>query len=107
VGVIPVGNGSRSGSGKTRGEYIKLTDKEKAIVGEYAAKHGIAVAVGQGRKRDAPLVQIEVQPSKRRGRPLLLGKKWEDEVVVSETSTRQRLCGQYGSCNGHSYQCCY
>ena len=34
----------------------------------------------QGRKRDAPPVQIEVLPSKRRGRPLLLGEKWEDEV---------------------------
>ena len=32
-------------AGKTRGEYIKLTDKEKAIVGEYAAKHGIAAAM--------------------------------------------------------------
>ena len=34
----------------------------------------------QGRKRDAPPVQIEVLPSKRRGRPLLLGEKGEDEV---------------------------
>ena len=33
----------------------------------------------QGRKRDTPLVQIEVLPSKRRGRPLL-GEKWEGEV---------------------------
>jgi len=36
----------------------------------------------QDRKRDAPLVQIEVLPSKRRGRPLLIGEKWEDEVKL-------------------------
>ena len=34
----------------------------------------------QGRKRDALPVQIEVLLSKHRGRPLLLGGKWEDKV---------------------------
>ena len=46
VGAIPVGNDSSgSGSGKTRGKCIKPTDKEKAIVEEYAAKHGIAAVL--------------------------------------------------------------
>jgi len=36
---------SRDGVGKkTRGEYIKL-DEERATVGEYAAKHGIAAVI--------------------------------------------------------------
>jgi len=35
----------------------------------------------QGRKCDVPPVQIEVLPSKRRGRPLL-GENWEDEVKL-------------------------
>jgi len=100
VGAIPVGNGS-----KTRGEYIKVIDEERAIVGEHAAKHGTvrffkqdqkfsnlkeATVCGwknlylrelciqsQDRKCDAPSVQIEVLPS---GRPLLIGQKWEDKV---------------------------
>jgi len=34
---------SRDGVGtKTCGEYIKLDDEERATVGEYTAKHGIA-----------------------------------------------------------------
>jgi len=40
VGAIHVGNGS-----KTRGECIKVTDKERAIVGEHAAKHGTAATI--------------------------------------------------------------
>lgn len=34
----------------------------------------------QDRKRTSAPVQIEELPSKRRGRPLLFGDKWEDEV---------------------------
>ena len=109
VGAI-VGNDSTSGR-NTRGEYIKVTDEERAIIGEHAAKHGTAAAMcffkqdkrfpilkeatvrgwknlylrelriqSQGRKCHAPPVQIEVLPSKHRGRPFLLGEKWEDEV---------------------------
>ena len=34
----------------------------------------------QDRKNDAPPIQIKMLPSKRRGRPLVLGEKWEDGV---------------------------
>jgi len=34
----------------------------------------------QNRKRTDSPVQIKELPSKRQGRPLLLGEKWEDEV---------------------------
>ena len=30
---------------KTRGKYIKLTAKDRATIGEYAAKNGIAAAI--------------------------------------------------------------
>lgn len=98
-----------NGGSKKRGVYNKVTDEERAIVGEHAAKHGIAAAMryfkqrfpnlkeatvrgwknqylkefcirSRDRKRGASPVQIEVLPSKRRGRPLLLGEMWEDEV---------------------------
>ena len=32
---------------KTRGEYIKLTAKDQATIGEYTAKNGIAAAIYQ------------------------------------------------------------
>ena len=93
---------------KTRGEYIKLTAKDRATIGEYAAKNGIAAAIRhfsrnkqfpnlkeasmrgwknayckevliQSSRKRGP-VEIEELPQKRRGRPLLLGEEMEAEV---------------------------
>ena len=39
-----------NGQQKTRGEYIKLSDEERATIGEYAAKHGPAAAIRHFKK---------------------------------------------------------
>ena len=93
---------------KTRGEHIKLIAKDRATIGEYAAKNGIAAAIShfsrnkqfpnlkeasmhgwknaycnevliQSSRKRGP-VEIEELPQKRRGRPLLLGEEMEAEV---------------------------
>ena len=46
----------------------------------------------QGRKRDAPPVQIKVLPSKHKGRSFLLGEKWEDEVKSFMKLQRDKGC---------------
>jgi len=124
VGVIPVGNDSGSGSSKTQGEYAMLKDKEKTIIGEYAAKHDNAAAMqhfkqkkyfpdlkeatvhgwknfylresliqSQGRKCDAPLVEIEVLPSKRYSSLFYLetrssAKSWDESSPVTVITDR-------------------
>ena len=37
---------------KTWGEYIKLTAKDQATIGEYAAKNGIVAAICHFRQRE-------------------------------------------------------
>ena len=106
MAAIPAGKDEGS---KPRGEYIIVSDKERAIIGEHAAKHGIAAAICFfkndkhfltlkeptvcGRKnlhlqelyiqsqdrKHGAPVQIEELPLKHQRRPLLLGDKWEDE----------------------------
>ena len=92
---------------KSRGEYIKITARDRATVGEYA-KNGNAAAIRhfkrnelfpnlkeatvrgwknayckelliQSSRKRGP-VEIEELPQKCRGRPLLLGEELEDEV---------------------------
>ena len=36
---------SQSNGPKSRGEYLKINAKERATIGEYAAKNGIAAAI--------------------------------------------------------------
>ena len=40
-----ISSATHSQAGKKHGEYMKLDDEERATVGEYAAKHGIAAAI--------------------------------------------------------------
>ena len=87
-----------------RGEYLKLTPKEKATIGKYASEHGVASAVKKFKKknlkecsvrdwRDAYLrefndklekakpgeeVSFKELCSKKRERPVLLGVKMDE-----------------------------
>ena len=104
-----------NGQQKTCGEYIKLSDEERATIGEYAAKHGPAAAIrhlgsfpnlkeasvrgwrdayrrevfnqSNDRKRDRP-VEVTELPQKRRGRPLLIGEELEEEVKLFIKASR-------------------
>ena len=40
-----ISSATHSQVGKKHGEYMKLDDEERATVGEYAAKHGIAAVI--------------------------------------------------------------
>jgi len=116
---ISSGSGA-SGNGKQncRGEYIKLSDTERATIGEYAAKHGPAATICHFKKegsfpnlkessvrgwRDAYRqevfnqstdrkrdrpVEVTELPQKRRGRPLLLGEELEEEVKLFVKASR-------------------
>ena len=89
--------------GKKRGEYLKITLKEKVIIGKYASEHGVASAVKKVKTKnlkessvrdwqDAYLrefdelkkakpgeeVSVKELSSKKRGRPVLLGAKMDE-----------------------------
>ena len=102
----------------SRGEYIKITAKDRAVIGEYAAKNGIAAAIrhfkrngqfpslketsvrgwknayckellSQSSRKRGPVEIVEL-PQKRRGRPLLLGDELEQEVKIFIKAARER-----------------
>ena len=101
---------SQSNGLKSRGEHLKINAKERATIGEYAAKNGIAAAIhhfkqngefqnlkessicgwknayckellSQSSRKRGP-VEIYELPQKHCGKPLLLGEELEDEVKV-------------------------
>ena len=43
--VVAIASTHNDNSPKTRGEYIKITAKDRATIREYAAKNGIAAAI--------------------------------------------------------------
>ena len=92
---------------RKRGPYIKISPKDRAAIGQYAAQNGIAAAMHHFHQngnfpdlketsvrgwKDGYLKELQVQerkcepisiselPEKRRGRPLMLGKQLEKEV---------------------------
>ena len=101
-----------------RGAYLKISAKDKAVIGEYASKNGVAAAIRhfkkterflslketsvcgwrdaycrelatQSRKRSGSPISVVELPVKRRGRPLLLGEEMEREVQSFIKSSRE------------------
>ena len=102
---------SSPAAGNKRGAYLKISAKNKAMIGEYASKNGVAAAIHhfkqtgqflslketsvrgwrdayykelaiQSRKRPGSPISVVELPVKRRGRPLLLSEEMEREVKV-------------------------
>ena len=105
-------------AGNNRGVYLKISAKDRAMIGEYASKNGVAAAIHhfkqtgqflslketsvrgwrdayckelaiQSRKRPGSSISIVELPLKRRGRPLLLGEEMEREVQSFIKSNRE------------------
>ena len=101
-----------------RGAYLKISAKDRAVIGEYASKNGVAAAIRhfkktgrflslketsvhgwrdayckelatQSRKRSGSPISVVELPVKRRGRPLLLGEEMEREVQSFIKSSRE------------------
>ena len=89
---------TRQGDGKRRGTYQKFSDEERATIGKFASEHGVASAsrkysVAESSVRDwrnlyrreltikakevkvGEEICIDALPSKKRGKPPLLGYK--------------------------------
>ena len=101
---------------KKRGQYLKVSSKEKAVFGKYASKNGAASAVRkfkdknlkessvrdwrdayikelQDKRKTAKLgeeVIIDVLPSKKRGTPVLLGEKLDKYLQQLIITMRMR-----------------
>jgi len=102
---------------KNQGEYIKISAKDHAFIGEYAAKNGISAAIRhfkrngrfpnfeetsirgwkniyckelliQSSRKRGP-VEISELPQKCYGRPLLLGGELEEEVKLFIKAARE------------------
>ena len=89
------------GKGKSRGTYQRLSDEERATVGKFSSEHGVAstvrrfeayklaessirdwrnlyrreLALKSGEVKVGQEICIDALPSKKRGRPPLLGEK--------------------------------
>ena len=100
---------------RKRGEYQKLSSEEKAVVGKYGSEHGVAAAVRhfkslnvkessvrgwknayekelKERSKEADLcepVAVPALPSKKRGRPPILGIKLDEKLQDKILSMRK------------------
>ena len=97
---------------KKRGEYTRLTQKEKAMIAKYASEHGVTKAVKRYSDKDVKEssvrdwkkmyekelrykckgaepgqeIVVDVLPVKKRGRPPLLGEKLDkylQEIIIA------------------------
>ena len=101
---------------KKRGEYLKFSEKEKAVVAKYASEHGVAKAVRHFRGKNVKessvrdwkriyekelkdkcrnatpgkTIEIASLPSKKQGRPPLLGYKLDQLLQEQIVSMRKR-----------------
>ena len=103
-------------SKKSRGPYVKLTQREKAEIGKNAAEHGVASTLRKFAKKHPGLkkstvklwqdaykkelkikvrdpgnaiIEVEELPMKKRGRPFLLGEKLDQQVKQYVTTLRE------------------
>ena len=72
-----------NGQQKIRGEYIKLSDEERATIGEYAAKHGPATAIRHF-KKEGSFPNLK-EASVRDGEMLIVGKCLISPMIKNET----------------------
>ena len=101
---------------RSRSEYIKLSLEIKAEIGKYASENGVAKAVRHYEDlnvkdssvrdwRDAYLKEVRIQrktvkpgeeivvtklPSKKRGRPVLIGEKFDKQLQEKLVEMRRR-----------------
>lgn len=115
------GKAKLEGKGKKRGEYQKLSPKDKAVIRKYASKYGVASAVRkfseknlkessvrdwqnlyikelQEKRKNAKIgkvVCVNVLPIQKRGKPPLLGEKLDRylQQVIGKMRSRRTLIG--------------